>query len=336
MDERTAGAGGVQLGDLLQNLRLLGLDPAELCRPAGLDQSTLSATTTRVPWRAIHTVLSGAEERSGDPLLALHAGELGSRDLVSYLVATQPTIDQALEELSRFLPVSLDVEVEWQRRRDGAALVFTGWPEAAGAGRQLAEYLAGVMVVDLVRSSGGRFRPQAIAFPHPRGGDLAEYERVLRCRVRFDQPRFEMRVARATLAMPLDTQSPEVAAVLREAAERQLGFAAVASIGRRVTAELRAAIARNEATSPAAIAKRIATSQRTLQRRLEDEGTSFRALRDQARRDRALQRLGDRAVTIAMVADELGFADVGAFHKAFRRWTGTSPNAHRRSTLSRA
>lgn len=334
MSERTAGAGGIQVEDLLQNLRLLGLDPEPICRSVGLDHATLLLPATRVPWGIVRDVLTAAEAARGDALVALHAAELGSRDLLSYLVATQPTVAHALAELTRFLAVSMDdVEVAWQQRPGGAAAVFTAWPDAAGAARQLAEYLAGVIVTDLVRATGGRFRPSAICFPHARAGDPAEYERVLRCRVAFRQPRFEIVVSDAILGSPLDTQSPEVAAVLRAAAEHQLGFAATASARQRVAAELRAALARREDASPESVAQRLALSHRTLQRRLEDEGTSFRALRDEVRRERALQRLADPAVTIAIVADEMGFADVGAFHKAFRRWTGTSPNAFRRARL---
>jgi AraC-like DNA-binding protein len=334
---RATGAGGIQVEDLLQNLRLLGLDPEPICRAVGLDHATLLLPTTRVPWHVVRDVLVAAEAARGDALVALHAAELGSRDLLSYLVATQPTVAHALEELARFLAVSMDdVEVAWQPRPGGAAAVFVAWPEAAGAARHLAEYLAGVVVTDLARSTGGRFRPREIRFPHARAGDAAEYERVLRCRVAFGQPCFEIVVADAVLASPLDTQSREVAAVLRAAAEQQLGFAASASVGRRVGAELRAALARHEDASPESVAQRLAMSHRTLQRRLEDEGTSFRTLRDEARRERALQRLADPTVTIAIVADEMGFADVAAFHKAFRRWTGTSPNAYRRSVLSQS
>ncbi|MCC6849231.1 MAG: AraC family transcriptional regulator [Deltaproteobacteria bacterium] len=336
MGERTTGAGGIQVGDMLGNLRHLGLDPEPICRAVGLDHATLLLPTTRVPWRVVRQVLSAAEAARGDPLVALHAAERGSRDLLSYLVTTQPTVADALAELTRFLVVSMDdVEVAWERRPGGAAAVFGAWPEAAGAARQLAEYLAGVIVTDLARSTGERFRPSEVHFPHARAGNPAEYERVLRCRVAFRQPRFAIVVSDAMLRSPLDTQSPEVAAVLRATAEQQRGVAAAASTRRRVGAALRAALARREDASPETVAKRLALSHRTLQRRLGDEGTSFRALRDETRRERALQRLTDPGATIAIVADEMGFADVGAFHKAFRRWTGTSPHAYRRSALSR-
>ncbi len=333
--EDTAGAGGVQVDDLLRNLGLLGLDSGRLCRDVGLDASTLAGRDTRVPWRLIRRLLTTAEELRNDPLIALHAAELGSRDLLAYLVATQPTVEQAVRELARFLAVALDdLQVAIERRPSGAAIVFEIWSDASGTSRHVREYLAAVIVADLHGASGGRFRPREVGFPHGRAGALAEYERILRCRVRFDQPRFEIVISDEVLQTPLDTQSPEVAAVLHEVAERQLGIAAAAGLRPRVAAALRAALAGGEGTDSSAIAKRLAMSLRTLQRRLEDEGTSFRELRDDTRRERAIQRLGDPSVTIAAIADEMGFRDIGTFHKAFRRWTGTSPRAYRRETTS--
>ncbi|MEB2285839.1 MAG: hypothetical protein B6D46_16540 [Polyangiaceae bacterium UTPRO1] len=330
-----AGAGGAQIEDLLHNLRFVGIDADSVCRAVGLDGTAL-AGAARVPWPTVHRLLATAQEIAGDPLLGLHAAEPGSRDLLSYLVATQPTVERALAELARFLKVSLDdVCIAIESRSADAVVVFDAWPGATGTARHLLEYLAGVIVADLTRFSGGRFRPAEVTFPHTRGGATAEYERVLRCRVRFEQPRFTITITNPTLATPLDTRSSEVAAVMRAAAERQLDLAAAVPAGRRVAAALRVALARGDRATPSTVAKSLAMSPRTLQRRLENEGTSFRALRDEARRERALQRLTEPAVTIAVVADEMGFTDSSAFHKAFRRWTGTSPNGYRRSVLSR-
>lgn len=328
------GAGGAQIDDLLHNLRFVGVDPDRVRRAIGLDAADV-ASTARVPWSTVHRLLVTAEELSGDRLIALHAAEPGSRDLLSYFIATQPTVERALTELARFLEVSLDdVRVAIEHRAADAVVVFDVWPEATETARHLREYLAGVIVVDLARFSGGRFRPVEVTFPHARAGAAAEYERVLRCRVRFGSARFAIVVATAMLATPLDTQSPEVAAVLRAAAERQLGAAALAPVRQRVATALRVALARGDDTTPNAVAKRLAMSHRTLQRRLEDEGTSFRALRDDARRERALERLADASFTLGEIAAEMGFADIGAFHKAFRRWTGTSPHAYRRGDVT--
>jgi AraC-like DNA-binding protein len=78
------------------------------------------------------------------------------------------------------------------------------------------------------------------------------------------------------------------------------------------------------------VASILGLSRRTLQRRLGEERTSFRAVHDKACLDHALERLRDRSTSVSTVADELGFADVAAFGKAFRRWTGATPSEWRR------
>jgi len=67
----------------------------------------------------------------------------------------------------------------------------------------------------------------------------------------------------------------------------------------------------------------------TLQRRLQNEGTTYQGLRDDLRRDIAIDLLGDAAVTVAEVATEVGFQETSAFHRAFKKWTGVSPGAYR-------
>lgn len=79
------------------------------------------------------------------------------------------------------------------------------------------------------------------------------------------------------------------------------------------------------------VAKALNVSVRTLCRRLEDEHTSFQQLKDEVRRDLAVDRLANSAAGMAAIASELGFNDVSSFHRAFRSWTGMTPNAYRQS-----
>ena len=71
-------------------------------------------------------------------------------------------------------------------------------------------------------------------------------------------------------------------------------------------------------------------SERSLQRRLEAEGTRFAALVDAVRKDLALRYLADPRLALGEVAYLLGFAEPSPFHRAFKRWTGTTPAAMRR------
>ncbi|MCY1013835.1 helix-turn-helix transcriptional regulator [Nannocystis pusilla] len=72
------------------------------------------------------------------------------------------------------------------------------------------------------------------------------------------------------------------------------------------------------------------TSERTMQRRLRQAGTSFRDVVDDVRREAALAQLGRRDATVTDIAFMLGFSDLSAFSRAFRRWTGASPSEYRR------
>lgn len=85
--------------------------------------------------------------------------------------------------------------------------------------------------------------------------------------------------------------------------------------------------------SSSAVARRLGMSERSLSRRLANEGTSYRVARDEVRCERAIERL-HRGDSIAEIAFDQGFADVPAFHRAFRRWTGRSPGSYRQSDRS--
>ena len=82
-------------------------------------------------------------------------------------------------------------------------------------------------------------------------------------------------------------------------------------------------------------ARELHLSPRTLHRRLQDEGASFRAVKDALRRDLALARLARPGGNVARVAAELGYSEPSAFFRAFQGWTGEAPSAWRRRVLGR-
>lgn len=72
-------------------------------------------------------------------------------------------------------------------------------------------------------------------------------------------------------------------------------------------------------------------SSRTLCRKLETEHTSFKQVRDDLRRDLAIERLNNSNASISEIAQELGFGEVSSFHRAFRTWTGVTPGTYRQN-----
>ena len=83
------------------------------------------------------------------------------------------------------------------------------------------------------------------------------------------------------------------------------------------------------------VARRLAIGGRTLQRRLREYGADFKGLVDDTRRRFALRHLADSEITLTEVAYLLGYSEVSAFNRAFKRWTGSTPSDHRRQRVSR-
>jgi len=167
-------------------------------------------------------------------------------------------------------------------------------------------------------------------FPFRRPARTDEYERHFAPGdLRFDAPAAAFVFDRGCLDAPLTTADPGVHAVLCE----HVALGLVELDGRPSFAgRVRAIAARGfEGGGPASedVARELRMSARTLARRLEREGTSFSALVDDLRRELALRYVANHDLSLGEIAFLVGFAHVEAFHRAFRRWTGSTPRAYR-------
>ena len=77
------------------------------------------------------------------------------------------------------------------------------------------------------------------------------------------------------------------------------------------------------------IAELLHMTPQTLRRRLKDEGASFQDIKDQLRRDLAIYYLNDTDLSVQEITEKLGFAETSNFHRAFKKWTGTTPRKYR-------
>jgi AraC-like DNA-binding protein len=145
-------------------------------------------------------------------------------------------------------------------------------------------------------------------------------------------------VARSELLAAVALESTDLSDVDRDALARlRAAAASTAASGRprdayrtRVRAVLAKLIADGRC-SVEDVAKELAVSPRTLQRRLEQEGTTFGGVCDEARRAAALEHLRNPRVAIKEAAFLLGFSEPSTFYRAFRRWTGDTPANYRRA-----
>ncbi|MDX2166683.1 MAG: AraC family transcriptional regulator ligand-binding domain-containing protein [Deltaproteobacteria bacterium] len=316
----------VALRMMVAELAALGLDPAAICAAAGVDPRALhDEGGVPLGLAELARILAAAEQRSGDPLLGLHLAErTPGRGVLAYLARTQPTVGDGLASFARYAAANWGAPdaVRLQRQGEDAAVVFRFSPALA---RHATEYTVARTAIALGR---GRTPARQVWFSHAPGGAEDEYERVLRCRVRFRAPDTRVVVRAADLDRRQRTANPQAAAALAAALARTPPGQA-APVADRLAYVVDAALARGESIDREALARVLGMSGKTLARRLAEDGHSFRDVVESVRRALAEQLLADERAELSQVAGRLGFADLAAFGKAFRRWFGESPSAFR-------
>lgn len=172
-----------------------------------------------------------------------------------------------------------------------------------------------------------------VRFPHTAPLDISEHQRLFGCKLQFGWERSELVFARDLLDAPLVKADPTLQAILEAQVVSVIeklpkGEATTDAVRRHLAGEL----GKGQPTLEQ-IAPRLHMSPRTLHRRLDDEGTSFRKILSEVRRELASRHLMERRLAIGEIAFLLGFSEPSAFHRAFKRWTGHAPLIYRKLAL---
>jgi AraC-like DNA-binding protein len=307
----------------LSELAAVGLDPAAVCGAARVDPRVLHDGVP-LGLDELTRILERAEAMARDVSLGLHMAERArGRGVLSYVARTQRTVGDGLRAFESFAGSSWGSGAGVRVEHRGAT-AFVGFRLGRELPRHAVEYVAARTAISLRRSGAPALE---VRFRHPRGGPATEYERVLRCPVRFRQHETGVLVGRDDLAHPLRTANPEAAEALA-AGLAQRPAEPGAPVAVRLATAVEGALARGKRTDRETVARSLGMSGKTLARRLATEGCLFRDVVDEVRRVLAERLLGQE-LDLTEVAGQVGFADPGAFGKAFRRWFGEPPSAFR-------
>ncbi|MBK8759591.1 MAG: AraC family transcriptional regulator [Sulfuritalea sp.] len=312
-----------------------GLSPAQLLEHAGIAKDLLHNRAARIPvarYAALYRLINDSLDDEGFALFSRPLRR-GSFEFLCRAVLSAPTLGLALERIARYLHVVLDdlaVEIE----KSGRAAVIVISEEQAlpvgPAGRVFAHEWLLRMIHGLAAWLVAHPLPlDEVSFPYPPPLHVADYELVFAPRHTFDAPRLEARFPAEWLALPVRRDEAALNAFLIDApASITTLYRRDRALALRVREHLRAALP--DQPGLPAIARRLLLSPRTLHRRLEDEGTSFRAVKDSLRRELATEWLTKSTRPLGRIGADLGFADAAAFYRAFTAWTGSGPREYRK------
>jgi AraC-like DNA-binding protein len=316
---------------MLVAMRAVGIDVDGICAGVGLSLAALADRTLPLPLAELVPIWRKATAQFGRGTLGLHVGAAhGPGMLLDYVAGASPNLRTALGQIARYIGLA-SRNVRWvigPRAPDGlTTFEEQTTDEAAAIPPQLREF--GVALSASRLNAWFDRRPRETWFTHPAQGPLAEYQQLLGCPARFERDRTALRFDDQALEAPARTHDPQLFALLEAHAEKVLAETATATSFR---ARVRhAVVQRLRAGEPGidGIATGLATSARSLQRKLQTEGVSFRDVVDEARHKLAVVYLGDVSLSLADIACLLGYSEAAAFTRAFKRWTGHPPSRAR-------
>ncbi|HEY6557296.1 MAG TPA: AraC family transcriptional regulator [Polyangiaceae bacterium] len=323
----------VMIRVLVEACELVGVSCEKLLVAAGVDGGCLDDSNARVPMRDYERVQLAALDLTGDAALGLHMGERASFagfDVMASLIAHAATLRDGLNTYLKFNRILSDDPDSDLHESAGAATLRLGIPPGNPRSDRLRAELAMAGFLRLIRHFAG---PDSVArrvcFQYPAPDYAHEYRRIFGGAERFEQAFTGIEIDRALLACAPLHKDPELYQVLETQAMRKVSRLTRATSVRTRVEEYLGSRALSGRPDMAEVAQQLGMSERSLRRRLANEGITYTQLFEQALASAAKRMLRDPAQSILGAAYAMGFSDSSAFHRAFKRWTGVTPKQYR-------
>ncbi|WP_203143611.1 AraC family transcriptional regulator [Marinobacter mangrovi] len=300
---------------------LLGLPLAELTNP-----------DLRLPACHHYRLWQHAEQVTGDAAIGLHAGEVVDPDrmgLVGHVFFNCDTLGDAVMQYVRLHRlINESVHLKLEQTADLAVLTWEADQPEFYCRQDMDRTLAAV-----VSRARHFIHPQLdiawVRVAHPEPAYADEYRRILDCPIRFGESAMALAFSAHYLDRPIPHRNPYVHSAMLKQVNSLL---ARLQTRRRFSRKVRRLISRqmaSERIDADSLAQQLHMSRQTLYRRLKKEGMSFQELVEHVRKDKALRYVASDRYALGEIAFLLGFSELSAFSRAFKRWTGESPAQYR-------
>ncbi|HVI49807.1 MAG TPA: AraC family transcriptional regulator [Candidatus Sulfotelmatobacter sp.] len=320
---------------VLQSLREKGVDGLPMLEQCGIAPALLALPEARISAAHYTALLRLTAETLDDEFFGQDSRRMkvGSFSLMCHSVVHCRRLDQAVDRALAFFNLMLDdIQAELVRDGDVMRLALTE-RDVCRSPRILGQEALLMFTHKLACWLVNRripIRSAAFRFPEPEQG--REY-RVMFCPdLSFGQGKTVLTFERHYFDLPVVRGEGGLKEFLRRAPENLLvQYKDSQSLASRVRKRLRH---QPPADWPSFedMADNLGSSPSTLRRRLEGEGQSYQMIKDQLRRDMAINLLDDPGRSVMDIAIELGFAEPSAFHRAFKKWTGARPGEYRQQS----
>ena len=330
LDRRTSAAFWV--AGIAEALVAERLDVPGLFGEAGLDIEALRDPDARFATEQVSLLWELAVARSGDGAIGLAGAcraKPGHFGVVAYPMMSAPDLLGVLQRIVRYIAIVSDAAaVTLRRRGDGHRLALHLNPGSRPVPHQRFAFDLLLFLSFCRWITGAELKPVGVELSHPDDRSAPAFAAAFGCAPRFGTAENSIIFSQADASRPLPTAHRGLSPLHDRMAAEHLQRIAGAQFRPRARAEIARRLS-DGAPSRGTIARALAASERTLHRRLSEEGTSFQRLVDEIRRELAEDHLARRDLSIADIVYLLGFRDQGSFFRAAQRWFGVTPRQYR-------
>jgi len=300
----------------------LGLDPKALCASIDVDLEAITDAGSRTPRDVGGRLWRAALEKSGDRFLGLSAAdawEARPDHLVFLLLLSAKTFGEGLTTGVRFQELlSHGRVIEIDEHPTYHAMHINKIEYELPITPHEIEFMAGIFMKLFGYATDGRFRATEVHFQHPYRGNIQKYARLFRGPVFFGRPRNTLLIDDASWNLPLSHGNPLLHAQLRDMAANVHADLQDHTFVDSVRGRIRGLLPTGN-FGIESVANALYTTPRTLQRRLREEETTFRALVDAVRKSIVLDCVERRQAPDEIIR-HAGYTNPRSFRRALKRW----------------
>lgn len=306
---------------------------------ATIDTSQLDSPFNEISLRQYCTLFEEAAAQTGYDNFGLRFGQnfqpkrLGA---IGYVAINSPTLSSGLRNFIRYFPAHQDSSIlSLEHDKDVLWLTYQIVDPRIARRRQDAELSLGMFCNIFRHALGPGWRPLEVHFEHHLPDGCCEHQTTFDAPVLFGQKVNAIAFKREDLDAEMPGHDPYLFAVIEPfLAERRTLRQNPEDFVTALRHEIKLRLG-DTTPSLETLADGLGLTSAVLRRRLKDFGVGFNDLVKAARQELALRHVGDHDMPLTEVALALGYSELSAFSRAFRNWTGMSPQRYRRTKLRR-
>ena len=316
-----------------QSMEATCLSAERLLEELRMDPEVLHDRDARIPFQVHIEFMELAAKISGDDQFGLRLGrDAHPKDsgVLGYIALNSATVADAMRRVQRYWHVMAEGElIELEIDGDELIISYLVTDLEVMECRQNDDMTLASIVSAITKLTGKTPAVHRVEFVHSEPADTTLYRTVFGSPVIFGEARNAIVVSKDVLDFPVRAPDLQLLHILEQYCRQILEDRE--RINDLLNQVEQVIVKRLSDGNPkaAAVAQDLAMSDRTLSRRLHESGTSYREILDQVRSRLSIRYLQDSRFRVSEIAFMLGYSELSAFNRAFRRWSGLSPTGYR-------